>query len=637
MIIDKSPNRLAIYFFFEKDGIVDRYIPFFLEDLKKHVSKLFIVSNGTPTEEGKEVLKAYGELFIRENQGFDVWAYKEALNHFGWKALEQFDEIILLNSTIMGPVYSLKETFDKMNSRDVDFWGMTMYFKQDYDSSGCCRYGYIPDHIQSHFIACRRTLVQSEEFHEYWEMMPVINNYWEAVGKHEMVFTKYFEDLGFKSDLSVDMMDLRGFNNYPLMMSPTKLIQERRCPIFKRKMFFHNPKDFMSQTAGEQSRQLLNYLETETDYNIDLIWESILGRYHHADIVKDMNLNFVLSDKGFSKNLYDEALKSGKIALVFYLQYEYFFEKSFTYAQAIPEQTDVYIFTDTQDKKEKAKKIFSKLKCMRLEFKVMEEGGDAAVLLIGMKDDILRYEMVCFVQDMDSHASTVILGHENRCFGSLLAGEDFVRNVITTFHENPRLGFLAPPPPNHGPYYTNIGNEWRTYYPKVKALMEELEIAVPISEDKPPVCPLETAFWFRPGALSVLYRKQWRIEEFQGINDVLERVYPYAVQQMGYYPAVLMSDKTVQAELGNLNFYVREYNKILMNHGIENYHQYMCQELNRIVADGKKLPGIQETERCLRSELEAYKEDRKILENMSFVDTLKFWLNNQKRKNRRNK
>lgn len=56
-------------------------------------------------------------MLIRENKGFDVWAYKSALEHYGWSRLEEYDEIIMLNSTMIGPVFPLRETFEKMDAR----------------------------------------------------------------------------------------------------------------------------------------------------------------------------------------------------------------------------------------------------------------------------------------------------------------------------------------------------------------------------------------------------------------------------------------------------------------------------------------------------------------------------------------
>ena len=32
----KHVNRLVIYFFYDADGVVDRYVPYMLEDVKKN-------------------------------------------------------------------------------------------------------------------------------------------------------------------------------------------------------------------------------------------------------------------------------------------------------------------------------------------------------------------------------------------------------------------------------------------------------------------------------------------------------------------------------------------------------------------------------------------------------------------------
>ena len=44
---------MAIYFFYDKDGIVDGYVDYFLEDLKKNLDRLIVVCNGKLTSEGR--------------------------------------------------------------------------------------------------------------------------------------------------------------------------------------------------------------------------------------------------------------------------------------------------------------------------------------------------------------------------------------------------------------------------------------------------------------------------------------------------------------------------------------------------------------------------------------------------------
>lgn len=644
MKMTEIPRRLAIYFFFDAKGNVDRYVPYFLDDLKKNVTDILIVSNGSVNEAGTNILNSYGKLLVRENKGFDAWAYKEALEYVGWDGLESYDEIIMLNNTIMGPVFPLKETFDKMDSRDVDFWGITKYFMQSWDPSGCCKYNYIPDHIQSHWIACRKSLVKSEEFRKYWRELPEIEDYWEAVGRHEMIFTKHFEDLGFKSGLSVDMEDMRSYSGYPLMLCPTKLIKERRCPIFKRRMFFHDPRDFMSQTGGEQVRKFWDFLESDTAYDVDLIWETVLKHYHMADVAKNQILTYVLPERISDETEYQKAIEKNKVALVYYLKHEELLEESLELAKAMPPEADVYLVTESDTIKEKSSRVFGKLPCQHLEVRKTEAGGDAAALLIGVRDVIMDYDLVCVMQDMEGYQNSVAYGYVYRNINSMLAGPCFVKNVITAFEKHPRMGLLAPPIPNHGPFFTNLGQEWRQYYPKTLSLMKELNIDVPSSPDKPPVTSLETIFWCRPEALKPLYEKEWTYEEFRQdeekengvLTSALERLYPFAAQQSGYYSGTVLSESIAEMEIGNLNYYLREYNTLLMEHKIENYQQYMYQDLK------KKL----ESEEYLQKEREYFLKRLRASEdagfdgeNVSIKKAVRYWMERKKDriKKKRNK
>lgn len=43
MVVNSESRKLAIYFFYDKKGIVDRYVPYFLKDLKENVTDILIV------------------------------------------------------------------------------------------------------------------------------------------------------------------------------------------------------------------------------------------------------------------------------------------------------------------------------------------------------------------------------------------------------------------------------------------------------------------------------------------------------------------------------------------------------------------------------------------------------------------
>ena len=87
-------KRIGIFVFYDKEGIVDTYIDFFLSALIAHLKKLVIVCNGKLSSIGRKHLEQFSnDIFIRENAGFDAMAYKLAMTtYIGWEALKNYDE-----------------------------------------------------------------------------------------------------------------------------------------------------------------------------------------------------------------------------------------------------------------------------------------------------------------------------------------------------------------------------------------------------------------------------------------------------------------------------------------------------------------------------------------------------------------
>ena len=89
---------------------MDDFITYYLADLAKNLSELIVVCNGKLSQQGRNAFSQFtDQILVRENKGLDVWAYKTALDHYGWARLAEFDEIVMTNSTLMGPVRPLRE------------------------------------------------------------------------------------------------------------------------------------------------------------------------------------------------------------------------------------------------------------------------------------------------------------------------------------------------------------------------------------------------------------------------------------------------------------------------------------------------------------------------------------------------
>ena len=585
--LGEDPKRLGIFFFFDAQGVVDSYVEALLAGMVKNLSELVIVVNGELTAPSYAKLRVFTDnIILRENKGLDAWAYKTALESYGWDRLVEFDEVVLFNATIMGPVYPFEEMFTEMAGRDIDFWGITWFHKVPYDPFGHAAEGYLPRHLQSHFHAYRRSLVSSKAFQDYWDNLPQMSSYEDSVGLHEAPFTQRFERLGFTSDVYVNTEDLEGYTFSPVLFAPKRLIEEKRCPIFKRRSFFHDYQDLVRQSVGNTSLDLYEYLRDHTDFDTNLIWDNVLRSMNMEDVVKNLHLTYVLPTKAVIREP-----KPQKVALIAHLYYMDLLEPTLAYVKSMPEGTDLILTVGSQEKAELVERACQDLP-YNVDVRVIENRGrDVSALLVGCKDIVDDYDLVCFMHDKkvtQLSPYTVGEGFARKCFDNLLPTREFVENVVATFDSEPRLGLLSPTPPNHADYFPIYSYSWGPNFDRTKMLLEkELNLNVPLDAHKEVIAPLGTMFWFRPAALKPLFDHDWQWEDFPPEpNDIdgtilhaIERAYGYVAQASGYFCGWLFSDSFARIELTNLSFYTREFTTAVSQHWGVDAEQRMIQRV----------------------------------------------------------
>lgn len=567
-----SAKRYAVYVFYDRDGIVDEYNEVFLNDLKKNLSKLLVICNGEINEEGLQKFNNIAdEVIVRPNEGFDITAYKIGIEHYGYDELSQYDEIMVLNSTSFGPLYPFAEMFDSMAERDLDFWGITQFHEVPFDPFGTIKYGYIPKHIQSYFMVFRKSLFMTDDFKNYWKNLPQIHTYEEAVGFHETVFTKDFADKGYKWDVYANTDELEGYTYEGLRDFPKYMIERKRCPIMKRRSFFHEYSEALSRSGGEAAKEALEYIENNLEYDTGLIYKNLLRLQNQADLKKRMHWNYVLSSTVRNMEREEHTLS---VAMVIHIYYTELAKFCASYVTSMPKGTDVYVTIPDEEKARIVKKEFEHLSDYNIEFRIVGNiGRDVAPFLVGCKDIISKYDLICKVHDKKVYQimpMSIGASWQTECFDNLLRNSILVDNIITLFENNKYLGLLTPPVPKHGAYYPTTGKgEWGDNFDVAKELAEQLELNVDMNRQKEPVAPLGSMFWVRTKALKALFDHDWKYDEFPKepidtdatVLHAIERIYPFVVQHEGYYPGWVMSDWFARIEITNWEFINREIEK----------------------------------------------------------------------------
>ena len=260
-------NKLLIYIVYDFEGIVDEYIVYMIKELQKFYSRIIIVANGGLKQKYCEYFQNLNfELIHRENEGFDGGAYKEIfLNYLSLDELSYFNEITLMNDSFYGPIFSMNSVFKIMESKDVDFWGITKFENGVWETGEI-----IPEHIQSYFITVRRSLFQSKCFKDFWRDYEESSSFNETVKNFEVRFTTFFSENGFKYAVLTDFLGKingQDKSKNTWMEYADQLVKDLKIPFVKRKVF--NVCNYKIAT------EVLGFIRDNTNYDENMIIKHI--------------------------------------------------------------------------------------------------------------------------------------------------------------------------------------------------------------------------------------------------------------------------------------------------------------------------------------------------------------------------
>lgn len=227
-------KRLAIFAHFDAQNEVKRYITHYLAALRPEVDAItFVSTSPLPERERDKLAPTCAEVLLKDNVGLDFGMWKHALDRLDHAA---WDEIVLTNSSVFGPISPLAGAFRAMEHEQLDFWGVT-------DSSE------ISWHLQSYFMVFRRRLLASEAWRAFWSAILPYRSKRQIVRCYEIGLSLWLTENGFRGRALVPQASLRP-RRFPLGLwektpSPTNVhmpeLLERGMPFVKVELLRDNP------------------------------------------------------------------------------------------------------------------------------------------------------------------------------------------------------------------------------------------------------------------------------------------------------------------------------------------------------------------------------------------------------------
>lgn len=173
-----SNSKLAaVYVHFDHNGYIHDYVVHQLCELLEAGFRIIFVTNSPvlPELSRARVLPYCWKVLWRFNIGYDFGAYKDGIAAL--EKLDGLDGLVLMNDSIYGPFWKLKDTLAVVDNSKYDFWGITDSWEQRY-------------HIQSFFLFFFAPVLQSSAFKNFWRRLPYVDDKGWVIRNGEILMTR---------------------------------------------------------------------------------------------------------------------------------------------------------------------------------------------------------------------------------------------------------------------------------------------------------------------------------------------------------------------------------------------------------------------------------------------------------------
>lgn len=228
-------KRVALFAHYDADAKLRSHILSFLEKLREVCDVvIFVSSSPLSAKELAKVEPFVQSSLLRPNEGFDFSMWQAALREV---SLDGVDELILTNSSVMGPITPLAPILEQMAARDCDFWGLTDNLELEW-------------HLQSYFLVLKRAVLKSDAFRSFWASVLPYKNKYQVIRSYEVGLTHFLVEQGFRASAYIPTASCvsaatlarmkRARRTNPTLFFPCELLT-RGMPLVKVSLLRENP------------------------------------------------------------------------------------------------------------------------------------------------------------------------------------------------------------------------------------------------------------------------------------------------------------------------------------------------------------------------------------------------------------
>ncbi len=243
-------KRICLFAGYSSKGVIEDYVLYYLQELSK-ISDVYYLADNKILPEELEKLTPYVKGAYGYNHGkYDFGSWQELINKISWEKLAEYDELILTNDSVFGPLCYFKDFIESLEKdKEWDLCGVNT------------AYDFHTWHLSSYFLIFRKNGFLSDTFKEHINSIEKEDNFKKVVEKYEIGLSRKMVEAGFSVKNAVDFKKNIYISWRNFVMSGSPLIKRK---IFNDELFL------ICRTLGWEK-----FLNKHTKYDISLLYDYV--------------------------------------------------------------------------------------------------------------------------------------------------------------------------------------------------------------------------------------------------------------------------------------------------------------------------------------------------------------------------
>lgn len=231
-------KRLFLFAAYDPDGIIDDALIHYIAALSRHGDVILCMDNKFDKRQIKKLRMHPLSVFITRHKEYDFGSYKRAFQYARDKQiLDNYDFVYLVNDSVFGPMFNIRQTLKNMETANTDAVGMVVAKHKTHS------------YMESWFIRLNKKIFLSQWFDEFLSSVKREEYKFTITIKYEHGLTNLIQNHGCNW---AGLYTYRGRKTYN---QPKKLFLDG-CPFVKKASFTRH-----NGAIGNQIKYILQHAD----------------------------------------------------------------------------------------------------------------------------------------------------------------------------------------------------------------------------------------------------------------------------------------------------------------------------------------------------------------------------------------